>query len=98
MIDQLLANRDTIPYAMAIAAICLATALGYMLGNQDEAQLCAPHIIENERLTEQNSKLNAELTTCQAKGAGHAVLDCGPICAERVRHALKTHTDIVCED
>jgi len=98
MIEQLLSHKDTMPYALAIAAIIMATVLGYLLGHQDEAELCAPRLIEIERLTDQNSQLNADLTTCQAKGAAGAVLDCAPICAGRVREALQNHRDIVCED
>ena len=98
MIEQLLSHRDTLPYAFAVAAICLAAAMGYLFGHQDEAQLCAPHIIEVERQTKKASELNEKLTVCKATTAGGAVIDCGPICAKRVRSALSNHRDIVCED
>jgi hypothetical protein len=98
MIEQLLAHREAMPYALTIVAICLATVMGYLLGHQDEAQICASYVVEAERQTEKASQLNEELTTCKATKAGGAVLDCGPICAERVREALKNHTAIVCED
>ena len=98
MIEQLLAHRETIPYAMAVAAICLSAAMGYLLGHQDESDLCKTHMIEAERQTKKASELNERLTTCEATKAGGSVLACAPICAQRVREALKNHRAIVCED
>ena len=95
---ELLAHRETIPYAMAVAAICLSAAMGYMLGHQDESDLCGVHMVQAEQQTQRASELNDKLTTCEATKAGGSVLACAPICAQRVREALRNHTDIVCED
>ena len=98
MIETLLAHRDAIPYALAVGCIVLATAMGYLLGSQDEAEICAPHLIESERLRSLASEQNEKLTRCESKGAGAAALNCSTVCAKQVSTALKNHTDIVCED
>ena len=98
MIDQMINHRDTIPYALAGGAIILAVILGYMLGYQDPAQMCSMYIVDAERATNQALECNTELTTCKATKAGSAVIDCGPVCTQRVEKALKNHTDIICED
>lgn len=98
MIDQLLAHRETIPYAMALCAIILAVFAGYLLGHKDPAILCSTYIVEAERQTTKAFECNRELTTCKATKAGGAVIDCGSLCDERVSKALKNHKDIVCED
>ena len=41
MIEQLLANKETVPYAMALAAIILAATVGFLLGQQDPLVMCA---------------------------------------------------------
>jgi len=98
MIEQLLAHRETIPYAMALCAIILAVFAGYLLGHKDPAILCSTYIVEAERQTAKAFECNRDLTTCKATKAGGAVIDCGPLCAERVSKALKNHKDIICED
>ena len=98
MIEQLLAHRDAIPYTLAVACIALAVAAGYLLASQDEAEICAPHMIESERLRTLASEQNEKLTRCESKGAAAAALSCSTVCAKQVSRALKNHTDIVCED
>ena len=98
MIGQLLAHRETIPYVMALCAIVLSAVCGYLLGHQDPAVLCSTYIVDAERQTTKAFECNRDLTTCKATKAGGAVIDCGPLCAERVSKALKNHRDIVCED
>ena len=98
MIDQIIGHRETIPYALAGGAIILAVVLGYMLGHQDPAQMCSTYIVEAERATNQALECNKELTTCRATKAGGAVIDCGPVCTQRVEKALRDHKAIVCED
>ena len=55
-------------------------------------------MVQAEQQTQRASELNDKLTTCEATKAGGSVLACAPICAQRVREALRNHTDIVCED
>ena len=98
MIETLLANKDTIPYAMAIAAIILASTVGYLLGRQDPATVCAKQIVEVERLTKAASDLNKELTECKAKAVGGAAVDCQAVCARQVEKALNVEREIECND
>jgi hypothetical protein len=39
-----------------------------------------------------------DLTSCKAKGAANAVLDCQLICDDRVKQALETKKEWVCND
>tara|TARA_Y100001973_G_scaffold47948_1_gene71334 strand:- start:474 stop:770 length:297 start_codon:yes stop_codon:yes gene_type:complete len=98
MIDQLIGHRDSVSYMIAAFAIIMATILGYMFGYQDPAQMCSMYIVEAERTTNQALKCNQELTACRATKAGGAVIDCGPMCTQRVEKALRDHKAIVCED
>lgn len=98
MIEQLLTNRDSIPYVIACACIVLALVVGYMLGHQDPAVVCADYILEANQLTEKTLKLNQQLTECDAAHAGKQVLNCGGICDKRVQEALKNHKNLICED
>jgi len=98
MIDQMINHRDTIPYALAGGAIILAVILGYMLGYQDPAQMCSMYIVDAERATNKAFEYNQELTACKAAKAGGAVIDCGPVCTQRVEKALRNHKEIICED
>lgn len=98
MIEQLLTNKDSISYTIAISAIALSTVLGYLFGHQSPEQICAEYIVEAERLTESASECNKKLTACESKQAGACVLDCAPVCANQVADALLMHKSIVCED
>lgn len=98
MIEQLLSNRDSISYVIACACIVLALTVGYLLGKQDPAVVCADYILEANQLTEKTLKLNQELTECDAMHAGKAVLNCGGICDKQVQEALKNHKNLICED
>jgi len=98
MIEQLLANRDTIPYAMAIAAILLSGVVGYLLGQQDPLIMCAKYITDVEMCESAQREQAMELAECKAKRAGGAVLDCEKRIKDAVDKALKNHKDIVCDD
>lgn len=98
MIDQLLAHRDSISYAIAISSILLSMIVGYLFGYQSPEHLCAEYIVEAEQLTQVAHECNTQRTQCESKQAGGAVLSCAPICAKQVADALKNHTDIICED
>ena len=68
MIDQLLAHRDAIPYALAVGCIVLATAMGYLLADKDPAQVCAEYVVKVERLQKQIDELgNPEIGHTIAK-------------------------------
>lgn len=98
MIDQLLANKETIPYAIACFCIVLAMVIGYLFGYQEPSAVCAEYIVKADRQTKKAQELNAELTECQSKGAGKKIIECGSICNKQVEQALKNHKDLVCED
>lgn len=98
MIDQLLAHRDSISYAIAITSILLSMIVGYLFGHQSPEHLCAEYIVEAEQLTQAAHECNTQRTQCESKQAGAAVLSCAPICAKQVAEALRNHTDIICED
>ena len=101
MIDQFITSvsrEHAVPYALAIGAILLSMTLGYLLGNQDPAVVCADYILEANQLTEKTLKLNQELTECDAMHAGKAVLNCGSICDQQIQEALKNHKNLICED
>ena len=98
MIEQLLANRETIPYALAISAIILAVTIGYKLGAKDPTSVCSEYIVDLERYQKQAHDLNDELTRCKAKRAGGRVLDCVAICDKRVSKALDNYKEVVCSD
>ena len=98
MIEQLLANRDTIPYAMAIAAILLSGIVGYLLGQQDPLIMCAEYIVDVEECQSAQREQAMELTECKAKKAAGVVLDCEKRVKDAVDKALKNHKDIVCDD
>lgn len=98
MIDQLLANKETVPYAMAIAAIVLAATVGFLLGQQDPLVMCADYIIKAEQAEALQREQSMELAECKAKKAGGAVFDCENRIKGAVSVALKNHKDIVCAD
>ena len=98
MIDQLLAHRDAIPYALAVGCIALAVAAGYLLGHQNPVVVCSEYIVELEERRNEASRLNSELTTCRARGAGDRALDCIAICDQRVSKALDNYKEVVCSD
>jgi len=98
MIDQLLANKETVPYAMSLAAIILAATVGFLLGQQDPLVMCADYIVQVEQAESVQREQSMELTECKSKRAGGAVLDCENRIKGAVSVALKNHTDIVCDD
>ena len=98
MIEQLLANKDTIPYALACGCIVLAVVLGYLLGHPDPGVICADYIIQEQEATKKAIELNEELTECRAKKAGGAVIDCKAFCDDQTKKALENYKKIVCED
>ena len=101
MIDQFItgvSREHAVPYALAIGAILLSMTLGYLLGKQDPAVVCADYILDANQLTEKTLKLNQQLTECDAAHAGKQVLNCGGICDKRVQEALKNHKNLICED
>lgn len=97
MIEQLLANRDNVSYAIAITAIILSTFLGYIFGYQDPNAVCAEYIVDAKRSEEKAVKLLQELTECKASKAGGAVIDCKSFCDEQTSKALEAYKKI-CED
>lgn len=98
MIDQLLAHRDAIPYALAVGCIALAVAMGYKLADKDPAQVCAEYVVRVERLQKQIDELTLELTECKAKGAGQTAIDCQAKIKVSVSKALKDYREVVCSD
>jgi len=98
MIEQLLRNKETVPYAMALAAIILAATVGYLLGQQDPLIMCAKYITDVEMCESAQREQAMELAECKAKRAGGAVLDCEKRIKDAVDKALKNHKDIVCDD
>ena len=98
MIEQLLTNKDTIPYAMAIAAIILAATVGYLLGQQDPLVVCSEYIVQVGQCEAAQREQSMELAECKAKKAGGAVIQCETKIKESVSRALKNHKDIVCDD
>ncbi len=98
MIETLLANKDTIPYAMAIAAIILASTVGYLLGRQDPLIMCQEYIVKVEQAEAAQREQSMELAECKAKKAGGAVIQCETKIKESVSRALKNHKDILCDD
>ena len=98
MIDQLLAHRDAIPYALAVGCIVLAVAMGYKLADRDPAQVCAEYVVRVERLQKQVDELTLELTECKAKGAGQTAIDCQTKIKVLVSKALKDYRELVCSD
>lgn len=55
MIDQLLSNKDTIPYALACFCIVLAMVIGYIFGYQEPSAVCAEYIITADEQTKKSS-------------------------------------------
>ncbi len=98
MIEQLLANKETIPYALACFAIVLAVVIGYMFGHQEPGYICADYIIQERQATSKAIELNEQLTECKAKAIGGAVIDCKRQCDDQVSEALNNYKAITCED
>jgi hypothetical protein len=98
MIEQLLTNRDSIPYVIACACIVLALVVGYMFGHQDPAVVCADYIVKENQATEKALKLNQKLTECKITKVGDAVIDCQKVCDDQTRKALENFKAITCED
>ena len=98
MIEQLLAHRDAIPYALAVGCIVLATAMGYLLADKDPAEVCAEYVIKVDRLQKQVDELTLELAECKAKGAGQTAIDCQTKIKVAVSKALKDYKEVVCSD
>jgi len=98
MIEQLLANRETIPYALAISAIILAVTVGYKLGVKDPSAVCSEYIIKIDRLQNDIDELTLRLARCEAKGAGDQALECGDKIKGAVSKALADYKDVVCSD
>lgn len=98
MIETLLSHRNVIPYALAVACIVLATAMGYLLADKDPAEVCAQYVVRVERLQKQVDELTLELTECKAKGAGQTAIDCQTKIKATVSKALKDYKEVVCSD
>ena len=98
MIEQLLANRDTIPYALACFCIVLSMFIGYLFGYQDPGAVCAEYIIQERASTSKAIELNEALTQCKATKTGGAVIDCKRVCDEQTKRALDNYKSITCED
>jgi len=98
MIEQLFANKDTMPYAIACFCIVLALVIGYMFGYQEPSTVCAEYIVEAESQKTKALELNQKLTACMSKGAVESVLKCKSICDEQVKKALDNYKDIMCYD
>jgi len=98
MIEQLLAHRDAIPYALAVGCIVLATAMGYLLADKDPAEVCAEYVVKVERLQKQVDELTLELAECKAKAAGQTAIDCQAKIKLSVSKALKDYREVVCSD
>ena len=90
--------KDYIPYSVAGFGVILCLTIGYLLGKQDPAVVCADYILEVEDLKAKKSQCDTDLTTCKAKKAGKAALNCDSVCNQRVKTALDTHKDWVCND
>ena len=97
MIDELL-MKDHFTYALVIGVIIASVTAGYFLGNKDPSVVCAQHITEKERLKIDKVQCDMNLTSCKAKGAASAVLNCQSICDDRVKQALETKKEWVCND
>ena len=98
MIEQLLANRDTVPYAIACFCIVLSMFIGYLFGYQEPGAVCAEYIIQERASTSKAIELNEKLTQCKAKKTGGAVIDCKRVCDEQTKKALDNYKAIACED
>ncbi len=97
MIERILFKQD-MAYSMVIGGIIICLTIGYFLGKQDPAVVCADYILEVEDLKAKKTQCDTELTTCKAKKAGKAALSCDPVCNKRVKAALETHKEWVCND
>ncbi len=98
MIEQLLANRETVPYAIACFCIVLSMFIGYLFGYQEPGAVCAEYIIQERASTSKAIELNEELTQCKATKTGGAVIDCKRVCDEQTKKALDNYKAIACED
>lgn len=98
MIEQFLARKEIIPYAFVILAIVASVTVGFMLGYQAPATVCAEYIVEAESQKAKALELNQKLTACESKGAGESVLKCKGLCDEAVKKALKNYKEIMCDD
>jgi len=98
MIEQLLVNRETIPYAIACFCIVLALVIGYMFGYQEPSAVCAEYIVQEREATSKAIQLNEELTLCRSTKTGGVVIDCKRVCDEQTKKALDNYKSIACED
>lgn len=97
MIERILFKQD-MAYSMVIGGIIICLTIGYFLGKQDPAVVCSDYILEVEDLKTKKAQCDTELTTCKAKKAGKAALSCDPVCNKRVKAALETQKEWVCND
>lgn len=98
MIEQLLANKETVPYALACFCIVLSMFIGYLFGHQEPGAVCAEYIVQEREATSKAIELNEELTQCKATKTGGAVIDCKRVCDEQTKRALDNYKSIACED
>ena len=85
-------------YSIAIVSIIVSMYIGFMLGHQDETDLCSVHITKLEEEKKAHIETTAELTQCKAKGVGQKVLDCQQVCDKQVESALNTKKSWICND
>ena len=98
MIEQLLTNRNTVPYVLACFCIVLSVFIGYLFGYQEPGVVCAEYIIQEQASTSKAIELNEELTKCKSTKIGGAVIDCKRVCDEQTQKALDNFKAIACED
>ena len=98
MIEQFLARKEIVPYAFVIIAIVASVSVGFMLGYQPKATVCAEYIVKENEATEKALKLNQKLTECKVTKVGDAVIDCQKVCDDQTRKALENFKAITCED
>lgn len=98
MIERIM-FRDDVAYTIMLTGILVCVSIGYMLGHQPKEKVCSAYIIDNDKLKQSSSDLNAELTQCRAKEKAVQVFsNCNKVCDDRVQKALETHKNIVCSD
>ena len=85
-------------YAIPAALFLAGVLFGYLLNSTPHEVECAQEIVDLADCRMKYKERGDELIKCRAEGAGGAVREGAPVCAQRVREALKNAQAWHCEN
>ena len=90
-------NTIKLEYAIPAAFFVAGVLSGYLLNSTSHEVECAQEITNLADCQIKYRERGDKLMRCRAEGVGGAVIDCAPVCAQRVSQALANASAWNCE-